>query len=107
MRPGTNASATNRMLREGADEGATGENAIIFNVARADIIAGPLAIIAANSMLGELTPAMSCAIASSSALKVLIPMEGCNIKLATCETLSLESSIARCISIIKDSINKV
>ena len=103
---GTNASATGRMLREGADEGATGENAIIINAARADIITGPLAIIAANSMLGELTPAMSCAITSSRATKILIPLDGCNIKIAADEAaFSLESSIERCVSIIKDTLN--
>lgn len=104
---GTNASATNRMLREGADEGATGENAIIFNAARANIITGPLAIIAANSMLGELTPSMSCAITSSNATKVLIPLDGCNIKIATGEAFSIESSIERCVSIIKDAVNEL
>jgi len=101
---GTNSSATNRMLREGADEGATGENAIVLNAARADIITGPLAIIAANSMLGELTPAMSCAIASSSAQKVLIPLERCNIRLAAAPAFPLEECIDRCIDIIKEII---
>jgi hypothetical protein len=102
---GTNSSATNRMLREGADEGATGENAIIVNSNKADIITGPLAIIAANSMLGELTPSMACAITSSSAVKVLIPLDRCNIKIAVDGAFSLEDSIDRCIDIIKDIVS--
>jgi NAD(P)-dependent dehydrogenase (short-subunit alcohol dehydrogenase family) len=69
---GTNALATSLMLRAGADEGASGENAIVYNAGRVDVIIGPIGIIAADSMLGELTPAMAKAIAGSSAKKILI-----------------------------------
>lgn len=79
---GTNALATAAMLKAGADEGATGENAIVYNSSKVDIIVGPIGIIAANSMLGELTPAMASAIAESPARKVLIPMNKCNIQVA-------------------------
>jgi hypothetical protein len=102
---GTNSSATNRMLREGADEGATGENAIVINAAKANVITGPLAIIAANSMLGELTPAMACAITSGEAAKVLIPLDRCNIKIAADGEFNLENSIAKCVEIIKSMIS--
>ncbi len=74
---GTNALATQAMLRAGADEGATGENAITVNAPRADIIAGPIGIVLADSLLGELTPNMAVAIAASPAQKVLVPMERC------------------------------
>ena len=74
---GTNALATQAMLRAGADEGATGENAIAVNAPRADVIAGPIGIVLADALLGELTPRMAQAIASSAAQKVLIPMERC------------------------------
>jgi NAD(P)-dependent dehydrogenase (short-subunit alcohol dehydrogenase family) len=71
---GTNALATSMMLRAGANEGASGENAIVYAVARVDVIVGSIAIIAANSFLGELTPRMAEVIASADAIKVLIPL---------------------------------
>lgn len=71
---GTNALATAAMLKHGANEGATGENAIVQNVPKMDIITGPLGIIAAHSMLGELTPLMAEAIAKSTARKILLPI---------------------------------
>ncbi|HBF37046.1 MAG TPA: hypothetical protein DDW50_06965 [Firmicutes bacterium] len=79
---GTNSLATSGMIKAGANEGATGENAIIYNACRVDTIIGPLGIIAANSMLGELTPLMARAIAESPARKVLLPLNRCNIKIA-------------------------
>lgn len=71
---GTNSVATSQMMKAGANRGATGENAIMRTAPEADIITGPLAIIMANSMMGEVTPRMSEAISSSKALKILIPM---------------------------------
>lgn len=71
---GTNALATAAMLKAGANEGATGENAIVFNSGKVDVIVGSIAILMANSMLGELTPKMSEAIATSDAHKILIPL---------------------------------
>jgi D-arabinose 1-dehydrogenase-like Zn-dependent alcohol dehydrogenase len=78
---GTNAIATSLMLRAGADEGATGENAVVVNAAKADIIAGVIGVISANSMLGELTPKMARAISESPAEKLLIPLNRCNIEI--------------------------
>lgn len=77
---GTNSLATSFMLKAGANEGATGENAIIYNSAKVDIIMGAIGIIAANSMLGELTPLMAQAIAGSPARKILLPLNRCNIE---------------------------
>lgn len=71
---GTNALATAALLKAGANEGATGENAIIQNMSEMDIIVGPLGIIVAHSMLGELTPRMAEAIAKSKARKLLLPI---------------------------------
>lgn len=78
---GTNALATSYMLKAGANEGATGENAIVVNAGKVDIIMGTVGIIAANSMLGELTPLMAKAIAESPARKVLLPLNRCNIEI--------------------------
>ena len=62
------------MLRAGANEGATGENAVIQTVSEVDVIAGPISILAANAMLGEVTPQMAVAIGSCKALKLLLPI---------------------------------
>ncbi len=71
---GTNSIATSAMMKARANKGATGENAIIRTVASADIIIGSLGIIVANSMIGELSPKMAEAIASSPAKKFLLPL---------------------------------
>lgn len=71
---GTNSTATTAMMKARANKGATGENAIIWNVGRVDIIAGSLSIVLPNGMLGELTPKMVEAITSSGARKLLIPL---------------------------------
>jgi NAD(P)-dependent dehydrogenase (short-subunit alcohol dehydrogenase family) len=78
---GTNALATGSMLKAGADEGATGENAIVRTVETVDIILGPLGIVLANSILGELTPKMATAIASCKAHKLVIPMTRCGVEI--------------------------
>lgn len=78
---GTNALATACMLKAGANEGATGENAIAVNAGKVDVIMGTVGIIAANSMLGELTPLMARAIAESPAKKLLLPLNRCNIEI--------------------------
>ncbi|NLI61124.1 MAG: DUF3842 family protein [Clostridiales bacterium] len=75
---GTNSIATSAMLRAGADFGATGENPILYNCADADIIIGPLGIVVANSLLGEVTPSMALAVGQSRAQKILIPINKCN-----------------------------
>ncbi len=71
---GTNAVATSLMLKAGANEGASGENAVIRTVANVDLVLGSVAIIAAHSFLGELTPAMAEAVAAARAVKVLLPL---------------------------------
>ena len=76
---GTNALATSYMIRAGADDGASGENAIVLNADRVDIIVGTVGIISANAMLGELTPAMAKAVSTSRAKKILIPLNRCNL----------------------------
>lgn len=72
---GTNAMATGAMLKAGANKGASGENAIVQTVKKVDIVAGTFSIVMANSMMGELTPKMAEAVASSSAIKCLLPLK--------------------------------
>lgn len=71
---GTNCTATSLMLKAGANEGATGENAVVQTVAQVDVIVGSLSILVANSMLGEVTPKMAEAICNSKAQKILLPI---------------------------------
>jgi len=101
---GTNSLATSLMLKAGADEGATGENAIIHNACKVDIILGPIGIISANSLLGELTPLMAKAIAESPAKKVLIPMSRCNVTVAGIETKPIPHYIDDAVEIVKAMI---
>ena len=75
---GTNSIATAAMLKAGADYGATGENPVLVNSRDADYIIGPLGIMAADSLLGEVTPAMAVAVGQSSAMKILLPVNKCN-----------------------------
>ena len=90
---GTNSIATATMLKAGADEGATGENPVIYNSADADIIIGPIGIITANSLLGEITPSMSVAISSSRARKILIPINKCNCIIMGVQNMTLSEYI--------------
>lgn len=77
---GTNSHATASMLKAGADAGATGENPIVSMAGKVDVIIGPIAILSANAMLGEITPAMARAIGESPAEKWLVPLSRCHIK---------------------------
>lgn len=79
---GTNSIATTAMLKAGAPLGATGDNPVAVNCANADIVVGPVGIIAANSLLGEVTPRMAFAVASCRARKILIPTGRCSISIA-------------------------
>lgn len=90
---GLNSVATTAMLRAGANAGATGENAAVVNAGRADVLAGPLGLVMANSMLGECTPAVAMAVAQSPAVRVLIPTTKCGTKIAGLNELSLNELI--------------
>ena len=76
---GTNAIATAQMLKSGANRGASGENAIVQTVKNPDVITGPIGIIIANAMMGEVTPKMAEAIACSPARKILLPLSQENV----------------------------
>ncbi len=78
---GTNAIATAQMLKARANRGASGENAIVRTVGQADIIVGPVAIVLAHSMMGEMTPRMAEAVTASTAKKLLIPLSQENVEI--------------------------
>lgn len=75
---GTNTAATAAMLKAGADAAATGENAVVVACRRADVIMGPLGIVIADSLWGEVTPAMAAAVGASRAARILIPFDNCD-----------------------------
>ena len=86
---GTNAAATTAMLRAGADEGATGENAAVVCCRRADVIIGPVGIVIADAMLGEVTPRIAVAVGQSAAKRILIPVNHCTNFIAGVADLSV------------------
>lgn len=98
---GTNALATSQMLRAGADAGASGESAVIWNCRQADIIVGAIGIIAAGSMMGELSPAMAEAIGSSQAVKILIPLNKCHLQVAGLSDEPLPVRIDQAVELIR------
>jgi hypothetical protein len=78
---GTNSIATAQMMKARANKGATGENAIVQTAPKADVIVGPIGIVLAQSMMGEVTPAMAEAVADSPALKLLLPLSQENVEI--------------------------
>jgi hypothetical protein len=79
---GSNSIATSAMLKAGADHGATGENPVVVNCRDADLIIGPIGIVIADALLGEITPAMAVAVGQSKAQKILLPINRCNTTVA-------------------------
>lgn len=75
---GTNTLATTAMLKAGADAAATGENAVIVGCRKADLIIGPIGIVIADSLYGEISPAMAAAVGRSDARRILIPVNKCD-----------------------------
>jgi len=98
---GTNSSATAAMMKSRANKGATGENAIIWNANRADIIIGPLSIVLPNAMLGELSPKIAEAIVASNAKKILLPLNQEGIDMIGLEKEPLPHMIEKIIEAVK------
>lgn len=101
---GTNSIATAAMMKAGADHGATGENAVIVNCRDADIIIGPIGIILADALLGEVTPAMASAVSGSKALKIIIPTSKCSTIVTGTKDLSLNDYIQLAVQSLMDTI---
>lgn len=98
---GTNSVATGAMLKAGADHGATGENPVIVGARKADVIAGPIGIVIADSLYGEITPNMALAVAQSSAKRILIPFNHCDNIIAGVSDLSVGRLIQSAVEEIK------
>lgn len=101
---GANSTATSAMLRAGADEAATGENAARVASRKADIIIGPIGMVVADAMLGEITPAIACAIAQADAMRIMIPFNNCNNYIAGVSDLSTGRLIADALKQLKDRV---
>ena len=91
---GTNAVATSSMLKAGARQAATGENPVIVACRKADVIIGPIGIVIADALFGEVTPAMAIAVGQADAVRILLPMNKCENLVAGVTSLNAASLIA-------------
>lgn len=97
---GTNATATATMLKSGANQAATGENAVIVASRKTDVIIGPIGIVIADALLGEVTPQMAVAVGQADAVRILLPMNRCDNLVAGVSDISMTD-------IIEDAIKKL
>ncbi|MDO4316473.1 MAG: DUF3842 family protein [Oscillospiraceae bacterium] len=98
---GTNAIATSAMLKAGADAGATGENPVLVACRTADVIVGPIGILAADSLLGEITPAIAVAVGRSAAKKLLLPVNQCSNIVAGTQSLTLSKLMDEAVELLR------
>ena len=103
---GTNSLASSNMLKAGADHAATGENAVIVGCRKADIIIGPIGIVIADSMFGEVTPAMAVAVGPSNAKRLLIPINQCENIVLGASSLSVSDIIGQILQYLNEEINR-
>lgn len=98
---GTNVLATSAMLKSGANRGATGENPVIVACRDAQVIVGPIGILAADSLLGEITPAMAVAVGQSRAVKLLLPVNQCKNIVVGTQQMTLAQLVAEAVAQLK------
>lgn len=98
---GTNTAATAAMMKAGADAGATGENPVVVACRDADVVIGPLGILVADALLGEITPTMAAAVGRSRAVKLLLPVNQCRNIVVGTRSLSLSALIAETVTELK------
>lgn len=101
---GTNALATAAMLKAGAKQGATGENAIAWQCRDADVILGVTGILVAGGLMGEISPMISAAVGQSPAVKILIPTERCGLKIVGGRQASMEEALNECVEEVRKLI---
>ena len=97
---GTNSAATSAMLKAGADRAATGENAVVVGCRRADVILGPIGIVLADGLLGEVTPDMARAVGQSAAFRILIPSDRCETWVAGVSPVGMSA-------LVEDALQKL
>lgn len=101
---GTNSIATANMIKGGAENAATGENPVVAACRYADVILGPIGIVVADALLGEVTPAMAAAVGQSQARLILIPMNKCEIQVAGVNPAPIGEMVERAMALLKDAI---
>ena len=104
MAVGGNSAAAAAMLKAGADRGATGENAVVVACRRADVILGPIGIVIADSMLGEITPRMAAAVARSGAKRILIPFDHCDNIVVGVRDSSVKALVKEAVSVLVETV---
>ncbi|MBP1740346.1 MAG: hypothetical protein H6Q48_2639, partial [Deltaproteobacteria bacterium] len=104
---GTNSAATGRMMKAGANRGATGENAIVQTSSKADVIMGPLAVLMAHAMMGEVTPRMAEAVSMSKAKKILIPLTQEKVTLVGITADPLPHLVEEAVRLVKEMVEHV
>lgn len=102
---GTNSAATAAMLKAGADEAATGENSVLVASRRADVIIGPVGMVIADSMLGEITPAMARAVAQAEAVRIMIPFNSCDNYIVGVSDFTTSNLIRDAVSRLKNILS--
>ena len=97
---GANSTATGAMLRAGADQAATGENAVLVASRRADVIMGPIGIVIADAMLGEITPVMAAAAGQSEAKRILLPVGQCDNIIAGVRDMPMAKMVQEAVELL-------
>ena len=97
---GANSTATGAMLRAGADQAATGENAVLVASRRADVIMGPIGIVIADAMLGEITPVMAAAAGQSEAKRILLPVGQCDNIIAGVQDMPMAKMVQEAVELL-------
>lgn len=103
---GTNSTATAAMLKAGADYGATGENAVVVGCRKADIIVGPIGIVIADALFGEITPRMAKAVGQSAAKRILVPISHCENIVVGIAALSISAMVQEVVNVIQSLAGK-
>ena len=103
---GTNTAATTAMLKAGAKKAATGENPVIVACRKADVIIGPVAIVIADSLLGEITEKMALAVARANAARILIPVNKCENLVAGVSNLNMSTLIGDVVAKLRSIMDR-
>lgn len=101
---GTNVLATQAMLKAGADQGATGEHAIVWQCRDADLILGPTGLVTAGALLGEVSPAIAVAVGASPAQKYLLPSERCSLHVIGLQSQSMDAAVAEVVERVREKL---
>ena len=103
---GTNSNATSAMLKAGADKSATGQNPVVVCSRSADIIIGPIGIVIADSMLGEVTEKMALSVARSNAHRILVPVSHCDNNVVGVDNLTMKELVAAAVKKVGELLDK-